>query len=211
MGTRSRFDTVRLYVLVTAELCHGDWLETVRAAMDGGAECVQLREKRLSDRELLRRATALAELAHSKNALCIVNDRADIAHLAGADGVHVGQDDLGVAEVRRIVGERLLVGKSTHSPQEVVAVAAERPDYLAIGPMFASHTKPQVRALASREVLIEAARSEFAGPMVAIGGIDAENVGHLVSAGVNRVAVCGAIIGAEDPAAAAEAIRKQLP
>jgi len=211
MGTASGFDSVRLYVLITAELCRGDWLEAARAAMDGGAECVQLREKQLPDRELLYRATALTELAHSKNALCIINDRADIARLAGADGVHVGQEDLGVAEVRRTVGESLLVGKSTHSPQEVVTAATERPDYLAIGPMFASHTKPQVRALASREALIETARSQFAGPIVAIGGIDAENVGELVSAGVNRVAVCSAVIGADDPAAAARAIRKQLP
>ena len=211
MGTRSRFDSVRLYVLVTAELCRGDWLEIARAAIDGGAECVQLREKHLSDRELLRRATALAELAHSRNALCIINDRADIAHLAGADGVHLGQEDLGVAEVRRMVGGNLLVGKSTHSPQQVVAAAAEGPEYLAIGPMFASHTKPQARALASREALIEAARSEFAGPIVVIGGIDAENVGQLVLAGVDRVAVCSAVIGAEDPAAAARAIREQLP
>ena len=211
MGTRSRFDSVRLYVLVTAELCRGDWLEIVRAAIDGGAECVQLREKHLSDRKLLRRATALTELAHSRNALCIINDRADIARLAGADGVHVGQDDLGVAEVRRIVGANLLVGKSTHSPQQVAAASAEGPDYLAIGPMSASHTKPQARALASREALIEAARSEFAGPIVTIGGIDAENVGELVSAGAQRVAVCSAVIGAEDPAAAARAIREQLP
>ncbi len=210
MDTLSGFDRVRLYVLVTAELCRGDWLETAGAAIDGGAEGVQLREKQLSDRELLRRATALAELAHSRNALCVINDRLDIAVLAGADGVHVGQDDLSVAEVRRIAGGNLLVGKSTHSQQQVVAAAAEGPDYLAIGPMFASHTKPDVRALASREALIEAARNEFAGPIVAIGGIDAENVGQLVSAGVNRVAVCSAIIGAEDPAAAAGAIRKQL-
>jgi len=211
MGTRSRFDSVRLYVLVTAELCRGDWLQVARAAIDGGAECVQLREKHLPDRELLRRATALAELAYSKNALCIVNDRADIAHLSGADGVHFGQDDLGVAEVRRLVGEDLLVGKSTHSPQQVAAAAAEGPDYLAIGPMFASHTKPEVQALASREALIEAARSQFAGPIVAIGGIDAANVGELVSGGVNRVAVCSAVIAAENPAAAAGAIRAQLP
>ena len=211
MGTRSRFDSVRLYVLVTAELCRGDWLQVARAAIDGGAECVQLREKHLSDRELLRRATALTELAHSKEALCIINDRPDVALAAAAAGVHVGQDDLSVAEARRIAGANQLVGKSTHSPQEVAAAVTERPDYLAIGPMFTSHTKPEVRALASRESLIEAARSEFAGPIVAIGGIDAENVGELVSAGVYCVAVCSAVIGVEDPRAAARAIRKQLP
>jgi thiamine-phosphate pyrophosphorylase len=186
-------------------------LETVRAAIDGGAECVQLREKHLSDRELLGRATALTEVAHSRNALCIINDRPDIALAAGADGVHVGQDDLAVADVRRVAGGNLLVGKSTHSRQEVAAAAPERPDYLAIGPMFASHTKPETQALVSRDALIEAARSEFAGPIVAIGGIDAHNVSELVSAGVNRVAVCGAVIGVEDPRAAARAIRKQLP
>ena len=186
-------------------------METARAAIDGGAECVQLREKHLSDRELLRRATALTELAHSRNALCIINDRTDIAQLAGADGVHVGQDDLSVAEARRIAGANLLVGKSTHSPQEVAAAVTERPDYLAIGPMFTSHTKPEARALTSREALIEAARSEFAGPIVAIGGIGAQNVSELVSVGVNCVAVCSAVIGVEDPRAAARAIRKQLP
>ncbi len=207
---RRRFADVSLYVLITAELCRGDWLETAAAAVDGGADCLQLREKHLPDGRLLRRASALVELAHGKNVLCIINDRPDIARICGADGVHLGQQDLSVNDARSIVGGHLLVGKSAHSETEVAQAAGEKPDYLAIGPMFASQTKPQVERSGSRSQLIENATVTFAGPLVPIGGITAENVGELVSAGLSRAAVCGAVIGAADPEAAAAAIKRGL-
>ena len=207
---RRHFADVTLYVLITAELCRGEWLETAAAAIDGGADCLQLREKHLPDRQLLSRASALVELAHGKNVLCIINDRADIARICGADGVHLGQQDLSVNDARSIVGGQLVVGKSAHSDTELVQAADEKPDYLAIGPMFASQTKPQVQRGGTRAQLIENATVTFAGPIVPIGGITAENVGELVSAGLSRAAVCAAVIGAADPQAAAAAIKRRL-
>jgi thiamine-phosphate pyrophosphorylase len=134
---------VRLYVLVTAALCRRDWLETAAAAVRGGAGCVQLREKGLGDAELVERARRLRALTREHNALLAVNDRPDIARLAAADIVHVGQDDLAVGEVRRIAGTGILVGKSTHTVAQLEAALAEEPDYVAVGPMYQSATKPQ--------------------------------------------------------------------
>jgi len=207
---RRRLADVTLYVLITAELCRGDWLETAAAAVDGGADCLQLREKHLPDRQLLSRASALVELAHGKNVLCIINDRPDIARICGADGVHLGQHDLSVNDARSIVGAQLVVGKSAHSDTELAQAAGEKPDYLAIGPMFASQTKPQIQRGGSRSQLIENATLTFAGPIVPIGGITPDNVGELVSAGLSRAAVCAAVIAAADPQAAATAIKRRL-
>ena len=113
---RERFGQVRLYVLLTESLCRGDWFATARAALEGGADCLQLREKELPDREVWDRAKRLAELCHEHGALFIVNDRPDLAVLSSADGVHVRQDDLSVAAVRGIVRAITLVDLSTHTP-----------------------------------------------------------------------------------------------
>ncbi len=157
-GTRrARFRSVRLYVLITAELCRNDWLAIAGAALRGGAGCLQLREKRLSDAELLYRARQLRELTAERDALLAINDRPDIAKLAGADIVHVGQDDLAVRDVRRIAGAGILVGKSSHTLEQFEAAMAEEPDYLAVGPMFPSQTKPQDH-IAGPQILTEAAK-----------------------------------------------------
>lgn len=207
---RRRMADVRLYVLITEDLCKGDWLATAEAAIIGGADCVQLREKDLPDGELLNRAKALTELAHRHEGMCIINDRPDIARLAGADGVHVGQDDLTVAQARRIAGGNLLVGISTHSPEQIQAAASQNPDYLAIGPMFTSPTKPEAERHAPRDQLIRSARAEYQGPVVAIGGIDADNVSDLKAAGVRTVCVCSSVIATADAKAAAGQLKTAL-
>jgi thiamine-phosphate diphosphorylase len=132
-----------LYILLTEALCAGDWLATAEAALRGGAGCLQLREKGLEGGELLRRAGRLRVLTREHDALLAINDRPDVARLVGADIVHVGQDDLSVADARRIAGGGILVGKSTHTEAQFQAALAAAPDYLAVGPMFASPTKPQ--------------------------------------------------------------------
>ncbi|MFQ6048535.1 MAG: thiamine phosphate synthase [Phycisphaerae bacterium] len=203
-----RFARARLYVLISESACSGPWLATAEAAIDGGADCLQLREKDLSDAELLRRARALVELTRSRAVLCIINDRPDIARLAGADGVHLGQLDLPVAEARRIVGPDGLVGKSTHNLEQARAAIAERPDYIAVGPIFASQTKP-VRPLAGLQTL-RAVLSCYRGPCVAVGGITGQNVGQVVAAGGRCVAVCRAVVGAADPRQAAMRLRAAM-
>lgn len=206
---RERFRAVRLYVLVTEQLCRGDWLETAEAAIVGGAGCVQLREKTLDDAELLRRARQLREITTRHSALLALNDRPDIARLAGADIVHVGQDDLSVADVRHIAGGAILVGKSTHTLGQFEAALAEAPDYVAVGPMFASDTKAQSHVAGVE--LLEAARTGTELPIVAIGGITRQNAGAIHAAGADMVAVCGAVCAADDPRAAAAALDALAP
>lgn len=196
-----RFRGVRLYVLITEAACARPWPEAAEAALRGGAGCLQLREKSLGDAELLRRARQLRSLTRAFGALLFVNDRADIARLAEADGVHVGQDDLPVAEVRRIAGGGLLVGKSTHTVEQYDAAAAEDPDYIAVGPMFESSTKPQAHI--AGPATLRAVASRGAVPLVGIGGITPENAGVVFAAGASCVCVCSAVVGAADPQAAA--------
>ncbi|MBN2445342.1 MAG: thiamine phosphate synthase [Phycisphaerae bacterium] len=200
----ARFRAVRLYVLVTGELCRGDLLSVAEAAIRGGAGCIQLREKKLDDAELLGRARRMRELTARHGVLFFVNDRPDIARLAGADGVHVGQTDLSVGEVRHIVGGQILVGKSTHTREQFVDALAERPDYLAVGPMFATTTKPQDHIAGPG--LLREVRPLTEMPLVAIGGIDAANAREVFDAGADCVAVCAAVIDQRDPESAARAI-----
>lgn len=159
---------------------------------------------RCSDRDLLNRARALRELTHRYNALLIVNDRPDIARLAAADGVHVGQDDLSVHDVRRIAGADLLVGKSTHSLEQFDSALLENPDYVAVGPIFPSATKPQSRIAGLETLAVAERKSEL--PLVAVGGIDPSNVARVRCTGAACVCVCSSVIGAGDPEAAARSL-----
>lgn len=204
---RRRLRCSSLYVILTASLCRGDWLHTASEALAGGADVLQLREKALSDGELLRRAAALRELTIQRGALLIINDRPDIAVAAHADGVHVGQEDLPVAAVRRVAGGRLLVGVSSHDSNELANCLAQQPDYIAVGPMFASTTKP--RPVAGPEFL-RSSRGCCELPLVAIGGITAANAGVVREAGAHLICVCASVISSEDPRRSAAALRAAL-
>lgn len=201
---RARFRSVRLYVLLTESLCRGDWLKTAEAAIAGGAGCLQLREPHLPDAELLARAGRLRELTARHGVLLAINNRPDIARLARADIVHVGQDDLSVRDARRIAGAATLVGKSTHTLEQFEVALAEQPDYIAVGPMYQSSTKPQ-QHIAGPQTLAEAARRTQL-PLVAIGGITRENIRSIVAAGATCVAVCAAVLQAADPQEAVRTI-----
>ena len=210
----ARFAKVRLYVLITADLCRKDWRQSAIDAIAGGAGCVQLREKELEDGELLARARELAGICRERGALFIVNDRPDIAALTDADGVHLGQSDMSVAQARRIVGPRRLVGLSTHTPEQFHAAVESQPDYISVGPMFQSTTKPQdhvpgpdLLALAVRETEI---------PIVAIGGITPQNLPKLAAVIANPaylrcVAACSAVTGADNVRQACATFLKALP
>lgn len=213
---RRRLRDARLHVLVTADLCRGDWLRVTAAALAGGADIIQLREKDLPDRELLDRAIKLRRLTQQHDALLIINDRPDIALLANADGVHLGLDDLPVAEARRIVGPLRLIGATAHSPDEARAALAEKPDYLGLGPMFASPTKPKIAVNGPRllrEVIAAASMDAGSPPLVAIGGITTDNITQLTEAFAIpnappiAIAICQAVIAAEDSEVAARHLK----
>lgn len=219
----------RLCVLITESLCtRHAWQRVAEWAIEGGADCLQLREKNLEGGELLARARWLVELAgrverrgrgeEEGRGKCdgggvsvIVNDRPDIALLAGATGVHVGQRDLSVADVRRVAGHRLLVGVSCASVEQARRAASAGADYLGLGPMFASQTKPKPE-LAGPELVRGVVGEPVAGvlPHLAISGIAPGNVGELVRAGVRGVAVSSAVCSSEDPAGACRAILARL-
>ena len=205
---RQRMRSLRLYVLVTEALCRRPWLEATIAAIRGGAGCVQLREKQTDDRELLHRARRLRDLTAEHGVLLAINDRPDIARLARADIVHVGQDDLSVPEVRRIAGAGVLVGKSTHTVEQFEAALAEEPDYLAVGPMFPSETKAQDRL--AGPAMLAAVRPLTELPLVAIGGITPQNAAQVAAAGASCIAACSGVIAADDPEAAARSIIERM-
>ena len=184
-------------MLLTGADCHAalDW--TVAQVAAGGAGVVQLREKKLSDRELIARARDVRAWTKEAGILFVINDRADIARLVGADGVHLGQDDLSVKDARRIVGPDLVIGVSTHSIEQVRAAILDGADYLGVGPVFPSRTKEfdYLPGLA----FVREATSETSLPAFALGGITPENVGEVVAAGAKRVAVAAAVIKSDDP------------
>jgi thiamine-phosphate pyrophosphorylase len=176
------------------------------AALEGGVEIVQLRDKHAGDDELLRAGRLIRRLTREAGALFVVNDLPELALRCEADGVHVGQDDLPVPRVRELVGD-LIVGLSTHSPAQIAA--AEGVDYIGVGPVYATPTK-EGRAPVGLELVREAARAA-ALPWFAIGGIDETNADEVVAAGAQRLAVVRAIGAAEDPRASAQALRRRLP
>jgi thiamine-phosphate pyrophosphorylase len=205
---RQRLAAARLHVLVTESLCTRPWLEVCRLALEGGADVIQLREKKLPDRDLLARARQLRQLTAASGALLIINDRADIARLANADGVHLGQKDLSVSDARGVAGHTLLVGKSTHGRDEIEAAMREKPDYIAVGPMFRSSTKPDVPVQGPSLAADASHLSDL--PIVAIGGINPENIVEFDVPGPIQFAVSSCIIGSEDPQAAARAMREAI-
>ena len=199
---RERLERARLYLV-----CDRRPEEFLRAALRGGVDMVQLRDKHAGDRELLEAAAVFRRACDEHGALFLVNDRPDLAIAAGADGVHVGQDDPPVVEARAVVGADLLVGLSTHTPEQVDAGAEA--DYLAVGPVHATPTKPGRPAAGLDPVRHAAERADR--PWFAIGGITPENVTEVLAAGATRIVVVRAIADAEDPEAAARALRRTLP
>jgi thiamine-phosphate pyrophosphorylase len=185
-----------------------DLPDLLRAAVAGGVEIVQLREKQLGDERLVAVADAAHALCERLGALLIVNDRPSVAMEAGADGVHVGQEDMPVAEVRELVGPDMLIGLSTHAPEEIDAEDAALADYIGVGPVHETPTKPG-RAAVGLELIRYAARRSPV-PFFAIGGLNAGNLGEVIDAGARRAVVLRAIAEAEDPRGAARTLHELL-
>jgi thiamine-phosphate pyrophosphorylase len=182
--------------------------ELVSSLIEAGVDILQLRDKTLGDRELLDRARRLRNLTTSSETLFVMNDRPDLAVLSGADGIHVGQEELSVRDVRQIVGPRMLVGVSTHNLKQARQAVLDGASYLGVGPTFPSGTKAFTEFPG-----LEFARSvasEIRLPAFAIGGIGAANIGEVLATGMERVAVSGAVVAAENPAHAARCLLDRL-
>ena len=199
-----------LMVLVGGLPTLGDLTWVVGEALAGGADIIQLREKNLPDRELLSRAREVRILTAQAKARFILNDRPDLARLSGADGVHVGQDDLSVRDTRRIVGPNPLIGVSTHDRAQLDAAVLSGASYLGVGPVFPSATKefsePELAGLAFVQTAAETTRL----PWFAIGGISEQNVQRVLDAGASRIAVSAAVVKADRPRRAAARLKAIL-
>jgi thiamine-phosphate pyrophosphorylase len=205
---RERLARARLYLVCSASPQGGELREVLGAALAGGVEIFQLREKHLPDAQLLAAARVAKEVCERAGALFVLNDRPDLALEVGADGVHVGQHDMPVTDVRELVGPDILVGLSTHAPAEIDAVDAALVDYIGVGPVHATPTKLGRPAVGNELVVYAAAHA--AVPFFAIGGLDADNVDETLAAGATRVCVLRAIADAPEPEAAAHALNELL-
>jgi len=193
----------RLYFVTNA--VSADVLE---AALSGGVDIVQLRLKDAGDEKIVAAGRVFRAACDRHGALFVLNDRPDLVEACGADGVHVGQEDQSPAEARAVVGPGRIVGLSTHSEEQLAAAMAEPVDYVAVGPVFETPTKPGRPAVGLELVRVAAATARL--PWFAIGGIDVENAAAVVAAGAERLAVVRAIRDVGDPAAAARTLRALL-
>jgi thiamine-phosphate pyrophosphorylase len=205
---RARLAGARLYLISDARPGGRSLNDVLGPALRGGVDVFQLRCKDATDAEILEAAAEAREWCEVAGALFILNDRPDLVAAAGADGVHVGQDDLPVAEARRLVGPEALVGLSTHSPEQVDAAHAADVDYIGVGPVHVTPTKPGRPAVGADLVTYAARHAEL--PWFAIGGVDATTIDAVMAAGANRVAVVRAIAEAVDPEASARRLDHAL-
>lgn len=214
----SRLADARLYLCTDARRERGDLADFADAALAGGVDIIQLRDKGsageqrfgpLEARDELRACEILADAARRHGALFAVNDRADIARAAGADVLHLGQNDLPLETARAIAGADVLLGLSSHSPAEAAAAAASIADYFCVGPCWPTPTKPG-RAAPGLDLVREAGALDTEKPWFAIGGIDAGRLPEVLAAGARRIVVVRAITATDDPKAAAERLKAAI-
>lgn len=211
---RARLAAARLYLVCNCMPGDRDLSDFLAAAIAGGVDVVQLREKHLEDDLLTEAASVAADVCDAHGALFILNDRPDIAAAVRADGVHIGQSDMPVARARELVGDDMLVGLSTHSPSEIDAAVPATPDgtpyvdYIGVGPIHSTPTKLGRPPVGPELVSYASAHAHV--PFFAIGGIDSENVVSILDAGASRVCVLRAICDARDPERAALTLRGAL-
>jgi thiamine-phosphate pyrophosphorylase len=215
---RERLATARLYLCTDARRERGDLAEFADAALSGGVDIIQLRDKGsvgeqrfgpLEARDELSALKILGDAARRHGALLAVNDRADISRAAGADVLHLGQHDLPLLMARDIIGPGRLIGRSTHDAAQVATAITEEVDYFCVGPCWPTPTKPG-RAAPGLDLVRATAESGTTKPWFAIGGIDAQRLPDVLAAGARRIVVVRAITAADDPAAAARNLKAAL-
>lgn len=208
--TKARFDGVRLYVIISSNL-PADIFSLAERCITGGADCLQLRAKEMQDDALFAISCEFVKMCRDVDILGIINDRVDIAVASGADGVHLGQNDISVKQARKLQLSPLIIGKSTHTPAQLAAAISEMPTYVSLGPIFPTPTKPDAEAVTldyvkqSLPVL-----SQTGIGHVAIGGITEGNIDSVLIAGVKTVAVSSAVTKSPDPTAACKNLRKKI-
>ncbi len=199
----------RLYAITCPDRLKGrDLAALAEAAIRGGADVLQLRNKTASDKEFLAEAKVLRSLTHHMGVPLIVNDRLQLARECGADGVHLGQDDGTLVQARQLLGENALIGRSTHSAEQALAAEREGFDYIGVGPVYATPTKPG-RAAVGLE-LVRFASKNIKIPFVAIGGIDENNIYEVLKAGAKCVAVVRSLMGSDNPGEAAQTLIRKM-
>ncbi|MCF6287113.1 MAG: thiamine phosphate synthase [Candidatus Hydrogenedentes bacterium] len=210
LGTRQdRFRQADLYVVITEAFCDGrSGLDVLDGCLRAGVRLVQFREKNTSDQILVEKGTAFADRCREAGALLIVNDRVDIALAIGADGVHLGQDDLPIGAARRIAPD-LLVGASSHNLDEAMVAQAAGATYVNIGPIFDTQTKDVPTGVVGPD-MIDTIRPHLNIPFTCMGGLKAHNLHAVVERGTRRVAVVTAVTAAPDVKAAARELRKAI-
>jgi thiamine-phosphate pyrophosphorylase len=206
---RPDFSRVRLCVLITESACKLPWLRAAEQAIAGGADCLQLREKTLDAKELLRRARLFADLCRKHHVISILNDRPDVALLADTDGVHLGQDDLPPAEARKLLGPTKLIGVSTHEIAHARQAILDGADYLGVGPVFKSATKP--RDIHPGLPYARQVANEIPLPALAIAGITEQNADQVLATGIQGLAVTASVTGTNDPRSAAARLKAMFP
>ena len=201
--------TWRLYVIVDrAAVGAHDPVAVASAAIRGGADVLQWRDKEADDASFLRIACQMYDVARAAGVALILNDRVELAAALGADGVHLGQEDLPIAEARARLGPGALIGKSTHSVTQARAAARDGADYLGFGPLYPTPTKPDYPSVGLEQ--IRAVQGAVPVPVVCIGGVDEQRLGAVLAAGAERVAVVRAVCSAQNPQAAARRLRTIL-
>jgi len=214
-NTTEKFKPVRLYVIISSTLPApkgpADVLSLTHRCVAGGAGCIQLRAKDVDDDRLFALALEFARVCKDAGVLAIINDRVDIAVAAGADGVHLGQNDLPVDQARKLQLTPLIIGKSTHSIEHLHAACEELPTYVSLGPVFSTGTKPTAAPVGLDYVKqgVEILGGTGIGH-VAIGGITLDNVGDVLNAGAKAIAVCSAVAEASNPTAACRALKEKI-
>jgi thiamine-phosphate pyrophosphorylase len=205
-----KFKRVKLYVIITSKF-PVSVITLAGKCTAGGADCIQLRAKDIEDDRLFAIAVEFVRICKDAGVLSIINDRADVAVAAGADGVHLGQNDLPIEQARKLQLAPLIIGKSTHSLKQLSAACGELPAYVGLGPVFPTPTKPDAQAVGldyvsrATEILVDTGIGN-----VAIGGITLDNVEKVLKAGASSIAVCSAITEASDPAAACKALKQKI-
>lgn len=205
-----KFRRVRLYIIITSNL-PSDIISLTHRCVAGGADCIQLRAKTIEDDKLFNIAVEFVRICKAVGVLSIINDRADVAVAAGADGVHLGQNDLPIEQARKLQLAPLIIGKSTHSLEQLRAACNEYPTYVSLGPVFATVTKPTAEPVGLDYV--RQATKKLAGTgigSVAIGGITLDNIEYVLGAGALSVAVCSAVTETNDPTAACGSLKEKI-
>jgi len=212
-STVEKFKRVKLYVIITCDSDSSEpkVLQLTTSCATSGADCIQLRVKNAEDNKFFGIAEEFAKICRRENVISIINDRADIAIAVGANGVHLGQADLPIGKVRALEITPLIIGKTTHSPQQIQAACGEMPTYVSIGPVFATTTKPELLPLGLDYVTMSVKTLESSGVgHVAIGGINLKNIESVLRAGAERIAVCSAVTESPDPAEMCRAFKEKI-